>query len=370
MFWYNIGSVMKYLKLRGNTWYYRRKIPTVIEHLSTVRFIYRPLSTDKSLALKISERYNNIFTMINVGLKLGEDISNLVDGLKLSTSVKIDSYKLYLQSQNISEDRMQIIERQLAVSRLLLPTDLSKINIDILDVLRSKIIKLPRRTLANYRGVDVRKLTAMDIPVKDRLSPKVVNSHLKVLNSFLKYLHERDAVGKLYRVILLKSDISARDERVALNRDTVLKAIEGARTAELASSYALLYLTGFRPSEVLQCKITTVDGIKCFDLTDRSIKLKNKSSYRLVPVHHSITNPEKMLEDYKSTGIRIIARKFKESTGTLYSLRHSFATELAAKGIEPHIISELLGHTHQGMTMSRYVKSLPVSMLREAIDTL
>ena len=65
-----------------------------------------------------------------------------------------------------------------------------------------------------------------------------------------------------------------------------------------------------------------------------------------------------------------IGRQFKVSEGTLYRLRHSFATHLAAKGIEPYIISELLGHTHKGMTMGRYVKGFPVELLSEAINKL
>ena len=55
---------------------------------------------------------------------------------------------------------------------------------------------------------------------------------------------------------------------------------------------------------------------------------------------------------------------------TLYSLRHTFATELAFRAIETTIISELLGHSHNGMTMGRYVKGLPIKLLSEAINKL
>ena len=90
----------------------------------------------------------------------------------------------------------------------------------------------------------------------------------------------------------------------------------------------------------------------------------------MIPVHHSMSEPEKILEDYKSMHPRMISRGFKAEEGTLYSLRHSFATELASKGVEPHIISELLGHSHKGMTLGRYVKGFPVEQLKEAIDKL
>lgn len=76
------------------------------------------------------------------------------------------------------------------------------------------------------------------------------------------------------------------------------------------------------------------------------------------------------MEDYKTMSSQYINRQFKVSKGTLYSLRHSFATILASKGVEPHIISELLGHSHGGMTLLRYVKGFPVQMLKDAVDTL
>ncbi len=65
-----------------------------------------------------------------------------------------------------------------------------------------------------------------------------------------------------------------------------------------------------------------------------------------------------------------IGRQFKVSEDTLYGLRHSFATHLASKDIEPYIISELLGHSHKDMTLSRYVKRFSVKLLSEAIDKL
>lgn len=69
---------------------------------------------------------------------------------------------------------------------------------------------------------------------------------------------------------------------------------------------------------------------------------------------------------------RMISRDFSKNIkeGTLYSLRHSFATEMASKGIEPHIIAELLGHAHNGMTLGRYVKGFPIKLLSEAINRL
>ena len=60
---------MKHLTLRGNTWYYRKRIPKSLSNLSMVNTIYRPLSTDKILAKQLAERYDSLFVMIDASIK-------------------------------------------------------------------------------------------------------------------------------------------------------------------------------------------------------------------------------------------------------------------------------------------------------------
>ena len=169
---------------------------------------------------------------------------------------------------------------------------------------------------------------------------------------------------------MIKKTTSSRDERVALDVDIIRHTISTANTVRLADSFTLLYLTGLRPSEVSKCKLTTVEGVRCFDLTDKSLQLKSRASHRLIPVHYSIKDPEQLLESFRSMSSQYMNRQFNVPEGTLYSLRHSFATELVGNGTEPYIISELLGHSHQGMTLGRYVKGFPVKVLKEAVDKL
>lgn len=363
---------MKYVKLRGNTYYYRRRIPSSLNHLSTIKVIYRPLSTDKSLAKKISTRYDTLFNMIVSGLKLGVDVGLYIAELGLNTLTTADIFQQYLDKQEAGKGRLKKISMVLSVIRELLPKDLATVNMTILDSVRSDILRLPRRSLAKYKDIDITKLLSMKVPEEDRISTLVSKSYLVVLNAFIKYLYEREIIHKQYSVKLVKKDRDDRTERVALSVASVSKLIAETTKPELQLAYKLLYLTGLRPSEACLCKITYVGDVKCFDLRDTSIKLKTKSSHRLIPIHKSIDNPEEILEYYKSMSSMMISRGFKKvfSEATLYSLRHSFATQLASKGIEPHIISELLGHTHNGMTLGRYVKGFPTKLLSESINKL
>lgn len=360
--------IVKYIKKRGNTWYYRRRVPFSLLHLCNVKFINRALSANKKLALQLASRYENIFTMIDIGLKLNHDVSELIKELNFKPIVKINIYEQFIKHQDVSDNRKAKIERILSVLKVLLPNDLSTINMIILDTINQQLTKLPKRNIQKYRVKPIEELLKMKVPEAERLTIETINDYLKILNSFLKFAYERDAVDKPYTVNMSKKTTNNRDERLALPVDTIRQAINGAKRRELSSSFTLLYLSGLRPSEAFKCTVTTVAGIRCFDLTDRALQLKTKSSYRLIPVHHSIDDPEQMLEDYRSMSSQYISRQFKVEEGTLYSLRHSFATQLASKGVDPHIISELLGHTHNGMTLGRYVKGFPIKLLSESIN--
>ena len=39
---------------------------------------------------------------------------------------------------------------------------------------------------------------------------------------------------------------------------------------------------------------------------------------------------------------------------TIHSLRHTFATRLIEKNVNPKVISELMGHTNCNITLNRY----------------
>jgi len=364
---------MKYVSLRENTYYYRRRIPSKLVPILKTNIIYRSLAQDKKTALQIAKRYDNLFVMLKVSLKLSRDISTIIHDLELNDRPEtkaVDVYDMYLRSLDVSELRLSKVKRLISVIKVLLPS-LSDVDMTKLDRVRSSLLKLPKGNIAKYKGVSPLKLVKMDIPSEERLTNETVNDYIKTLNSILQFAYERDVIGKQYKVKTLSATSAAREQREALDKDTVTGLLNGARSVQLSSAYKILYLSGMRPSEAYKCKVTTVDGVKCFDLTDRSIPLKTKSSHRLIPVHSSITDPDKMLSDLRSFKIQNLGRQFKKDTGggSLYSLRHSFATHLA-DGVEPHIISELLGHAHQGMTLSRYVKGFDVKILQDAVEVL
>ncbi|WP_421715277.1 hypothetical protein [Arcobacter arenosus] len=100
-----------------------------------------------------------------------------------------------------------------------------------------------------------------------------------------------------------------------------------------------------------------------FDLTNPKLKLKTKSRRRVIPFHNELVRLQvnNLLHiALNKTTMNLYKRVFNEkikvqvtssSKKVLYSLRHTVATELKHSNVSSIIISELLGHSHDGMTM-------------------
>lgn len=247
-----------------------------------------------------------------------------------------------------------------------------------LDEIRAKLQRLPKRNIHKYRMMQLSELisekTLKTITDKDKLTPKSINEYLKILNSVLAFGYGRGILLHHHKIKLLPINHQARTERSALTYSEIKALLRAAKSPELALSYQLLYLSGMRLSEAYKCTISTINGILCFDLRHATEALKNSNSYRLIPVHSAIQDPEQSLKAITSLKPSYLSRKASEILGggkkTLYSLRHSFATDLASKGVQVGIVSELMGHSHKSITLNRYTKGYPVDTLLREINQL
>ena len=127
----------------------------------------------------------------------------------------------------------------------------------------------------------------------------------------------------------------------------------------------------------------------CFNILeepDRPDKhLKTKSSRRIVPIHNILidldfiqfiellkkrhTNRERLFQELKygeGSYIRNVSYFFnkiyltklglKTNKKNFHSFRHTVSDHLKQKGIEPHFVNELLGHSSGNIDMDRYGK--------------
>jgi integrase len=198
-----------------------------------------------------------------------------------------------------------------------------------------------------------------------------------------------------------------RDERDAFT-DADLVAIFSADFAELRDSSRpedywmplLMLHTGARNEEVAQLRVVDVEeleGVPCCRIRDdeEDQQLKTATSRRTVPVHPFLIElgfmeyvahvrrggHERVFPNLRkgSNGFHDAAsRRFNRRLAVIgikgrksaYSFRHTFGTRLRDADVPPEMISELLGHAHQTMTMGRYVKAPSPKKLLEAVAKL
>jgi integrase len=379
-----------YLHKRGNNYIYRRRIPLEIQPFIELKVFKKALVPDIKSAQMIASKYNLIFNKMIVSIRLGIDITNLIKELDLfvpepeATNSKQsilepkqqrDIYKDFLKSkEDVSTSSYREYKQQLELLKVILPKDFSTVSYLTVDTVKDILIKLPKRNIQKYRSMPLKELIKIKVEEGDRISVKSRNEYLKTFRALLNFGLEREYITRPVTIKLFTDKMSARNQREALSLEKVnlLCSHNDSRMADMSK---ILYYTGMRLSEVYKCKITTVDNILCFDLSDKSIDLKTNSSYRIIPVHQKLIGIiEEILQNATSImdkrHTRMASQALNSQGQTLYSLRHTFATQLTSKGIEPHIISELLGHTHNGMTLGRYVKGFPVELLSVVINKL
>ena len=367
----------QYIIQRGGTYHYRRRIPKSLqpyfELTEYTKALARTMTESKAKASVISAQFAKALLALSIGQD--PDVSELTT-VTMVIPVKPTNMRMselaeeYLSSLNITPSRLKVYRRILDNAITIMG---NKINMSSLDRFKATLAKMPKRNIEIYKKMPVREMIKRTFPDKDLVSLKNCNEYIVVVNSMLIFGAERGYIDKPYRIKKYKITVAAREERRALDKDRIQWLIEGAHRPVFVSAYQILYLSGMRLSELYKCKVSTVDGVKCFDLTATDVSLKTDSSHRLIPIHSSIVDPEKMLEDIRTVNLKYysnVTNKRLEKGESLYSLRHSFATHLIANEVKAEVVSELMGHAHKSMTMSRYAKGFPIKLLQEAVESL
>lgn len=404
-------STIPYLKTTTTGLYkYRRRLPKDLEGFFNSKELIRSLGNNE---IEATKKALSITSVLNEAIELTKLSSIpksvifdlLSDKLQLkSTTVKpkpqYKSKLSYLSKLYIEQSNVSVLEHSKRIYFLqsLLPSLLevlfkkNDININSLSyekilMIRKLLVKMPNMNYGNFKTMNLISLISrlhkntLVIPEKHLLSTETVNKNLKRIKSILIFAQDLGTyTNSIPKSITIQSkETSSRDYKAILTDEELEKLLLNT-PLDIRYIFEVLYFTGMRRSELYKCKVIKVDGVLCFDLRSPSSKLKTKSSYRTIPVHNKLfyridefniivnnLKPERLTKNFTR-----IAKNVLEDTEckSLYSLRHTFATNLVAKGVQPEIVSELMGHAHSTMTMSRYVKGYPLIVLKEAIDKL
>ena len=406
---------MNYLvKTSSNYYKIRIRINDTLQPYFTRQEINKSLNTKKyKEAILLSKSIISEFNKISLGYTLGlyteELLISLIttffnDVLKQDkpkfnlnqtsapfTHIEaLDEFKRYYLELDIGDKKRNLVLNFLydLFMPLMNPkSPLSSTSLDKMLTVKRTLEKFPKRTKGKYKKLSMSQLLKIkDIPIEDRIAPMTEEFYFIACKRFYNYCIAQGYLSiNPCNFITIKKDSSAQEEREPFTIDEVsryLKLFDKEEPIKRDILYTLAY-TGLRASELWKGTIKKdKDDIWYLDLTDKNIKLKTKGSYRLVPLHSELIKRGIHLSlpsAIKSINTRVILDNFSirikpqvtnSSKKVLYSLRHTVATELKYLGVDSLVISELLGHSHSGMTMGRYASRYPLKVLKEAIDKL
>lgn len=369
----------KYIIKRGNIYCYRRRVPKNIERLLHQSVYTKSLSKSLSESNRLAGVISGVFSKALLQIQLGQipDIAELsvseykVPFIQSSIPKFSQVAKEYIGTLSVKNTRLKAYQSIIDTASIIIRDQVSHAS---LDKLKNVLEGMPKRNIQRYKIMSVQEMMKLKVPEEERVFSSNVKEYLVLINSVLKFGYDRGYYDRLYRAKITKITKNVRAERKALDKDRIMWLINGAKKQEVVDAYRILYLSGMRLSELFKCTISMVEGVKCFDLTDKTVELKTASSHRVIPIHSSLAdNIEEMLARIQKINMKYLSNVTNnclEEGESLYSLRHSFATHIIAAGVRSEILSELMGHTHKSMSLNRYTKGFPIQMLQDAINRL
>ena len=294
-----------------------------------------------------------------------------------------DAAELYLKQSRVSEreeKNRKYFFNDLLPNLLKYVFETNPITADITPTHLNKIAmiieRLPSRNHVNLKRINTYELISKTMSGEydnaKKLNIDTVNKMIKRIRSLALFGFRTGLFTMTTAIATVKHQYSAREQRKALTYEEIDIIYNATCNEELKNFINLLRYTGMRIGELGKYKVNIIDGIECFDLRYAEA-LKTMSSFRVVPKHPklNIVKFTYTLEHMSRQVKHLIDEHLEDSDKkTTYSFRHTFASELITRGVRTDIVSELLGHKHVGMTLSRYAKGFSIEQLNEAICKL
>ena len=287
---------------------------------------------------------------------------------------------------------------------------ISSINVEKGTQFKSHLKNFPknRNKLPKFRDKSFHEIMGMKIKDSERISLVTLNKHIGYVSSFMNwctiygYTDVNPFKGMKQKIKVRPSDqrnrFSDKELKQIFNKENYIHFtnIENRRY-ELFWVPLISVFSGMRMGEITPLYLDNIKTIQgnhrnnrwCFDILEEpdrpDKKLKTLSSRRIVPIHDTLIDigfiefidllkkkdpdRKRLFEElpYGENGYnRNVTRFFntrylpklglKTDKKTFHSLRHTVVDHLKQKGVEPHFINELVGHTSGNIDLDRYGK--------------
>ena len=275
--------------------------------------------------------------------------------------------------------------------------------------IKNHIKNYPKNRTKNpkYRDKDFHSLMKMKIPQKDIIHLTTINKHLGHLTSFMIWcVNNGYCNSNPFTGMKIKQKKSPRDERDRFSEKELKEIFSKYNYLNYTNvekdSYSRYWVpliscfSGMRVGEICSLYLDNIREIKgnhrkkrwCVDILEEpnrpDKRLKTQSSRRIVPIHDTLIelgfidfikllkkdpDRKRLFEELQyregSYGRRISRfwnNRYLDLVGIktdkngFHSFRHSVIDHLKQKGVEPHFINELVGHSQGNIDLDRYGK--------------
>ncbi len=229
--------------------------------------------------------------------------------------------------------------------------DISKIEISKKDILSKGSIVQVLKLIKSIVGFGVKRGYIQTTPFKDIVMPRVDNARLRFLTT--------EEIGKLYS--MLKKDHLTMFVRLALNTGARANSIINLQYKNINFSQGTIALTDFKRGMTY----ITFLSKKFLDSLDRGKPNDYLVSYKGSRIYYGTLY--KQMKPILDKFNKDVDKRDGKNRVVIHTLRHTFASHLAIKGVAIHTIQSLMNHKDINMTL-RYAKLSPDSGRAELAD--
>ena len=175
-----------------------------------------------------------------------------------------------------------------------------------------------------------------------------------------------------------------------MSQQEIRSLIQSVANIKHRAILIMLYSTGMRLSEIVNCRIADIDSkamrIKIvqgkgakdrFTILSEQVLMELRAYYIIYKPTEYLFNGPRPGKRYSVRSVQHLLQKALVQIGlgsknyTIHTIRHSFATHLVDNGTDLHTVKELLGHTSLQTTMQyMHLSSKRISRIINPYDAL